>query len=63
METKQLLIYIPADWLAAFELEAKRQKMSLSEWLRTLGVNSLPASARAKLSEPLRRGPKKRVAR
>jgi hypothetical protein len=41
----------PDDWLAAFRRAAKRDGVSLSEWLGKLGVAALPAKEAAKLTE------------
>jgi len=41
----------PPDWLAAFKRAAKREKLSLSEWMGNACRAALPERERAKLSE------------
>jgi hypothetical protein len=53
-------VSLPADWHEAFEAEAKKRKMTLSEFATWAMKAQLPARAAAKLSERKQRGrPKK----
>jgi hypothetical protein len=41
----------PADWWAAFEAQARQDRLTLSEWLGECAVANLPKSVRKRLSE------------
>jgi len=49
----------PADWWQAFEAEAERRGLNLSQFLGLAGLELLPAKTKRKLSERIRPGRKK----
>lgn len=58
--TERKNITQPTDWWAAFEAEAKKEGLTLSEWVGACCVANLPASvARALPERPAANRPKK----
>jgi hypothetical protein len=49
----------PADWWAAFESEAKRRELTLSEFIGLAASKMIPKDERSKLSERVKPGRKK----
>jgi len=49
LASKPKLITQPAEWWAAFDAAAKREKLTLSEWLGNAGLAQLPDKIREKL--------------
>lgn len=57
--TERKNITQPADWWAAFVEQAKKEGMSLSEWLGEIGKEKLPKKTLAKLSQRPKEGRRK----
>lgn len=51
MNSERKNVIQPIDWWAAFVTEAKREGLSLSEWLGDCGRANLPKDVKAGLSE------------
>lgn len=51
MNSERRNITQPADWWAAFEVESKKEGVSLAEWVGACCVANLPVSVSRALSE------------
>ena len=61
MNSERKNLIQPVDWWAAFQAEAKREGVSLSEWLGDCGRANLPKDVKAGLSERATAGRPKKV--
>lgn len=47
---KRIRVFAPLDWQEAFEAAAKKEGISVSEWLRDAGYDKLSGKVQSKLS-------------